>query len=162
MRSGRHEASPFRTYSIPCFHHHTDLCLSLRLGRERMLPASRCGSLSESHCITQTAPCSFHPNPSLASRVGTKKFCLVYLRFLLFCLWKLRAFYLEFGSNFSNYAKTIFPYFLVLMCKSLSQMLKNPMTSGERNFYYMAQLPVTSLSLGKCDPQGSITPLGGR
>lgn len=72
------------------------------------------------------------------------------------------AFYLEFGSNFSNYAKTIFPYFLVLMCKSLSQMLKNPMTSGERNFYYMAQLLVTDLSPGKCDPQGSITPLGGR
>jgi hypothetical protein len=71
-------------------------------------------------------------------------------------------FYLEFGPNFNNYAKTIFPYFLVLMCKSLSQMLKNPMTSSERNFYYMAQLPFTNLSLGKCDPQGSITPLGGR
>lgn len=57
---------------------------SLHLGRGWMLPASRCSSssLSESNCITQRAPSSFHPNPSLAFRVGTKKFCLVYL---LFC-----------------------------------------------------------------------------
>lgn len=41
-------------------------------------------------------------------------------------------FYLDLQSNSSMYAKTVFLYFLVWVYKSLSQMCKNPMTSGER------------------------------
>lgn len=106
-----------------------------------------------------SAASSSHPQPSLDRWYWKLLPCLLTL---CYAVYGNMPFCLEFGPNFSNYAKTIFPYFLVLMCKSLSQMLKHPMTSSERNFYYKARLPFTSLSLGKCDPQGSITPLGGR
>lgn len=69
--------------------------------------------------------------------------------FLLFAYFILAVygktpFYLELRSNFSNYANTVFPYSLVLVCKSLSQMYKNPTTVVKG----MALLPLANLFPG--------------
>lgn len=67
-------------------------------------------------------------------------------------------FYLELGFNFSNYSKAIFPYFLVLVCKSPSQMYKNLTTSGEK----YGSLAICQPFSWQVWPQGSIILLGGR
>lgn len=67
----------------------------LLLGRERMLPAFRYGSLAESKDLTQagvrkedaklpfSAAFSFYPQPSPALIVGTENFCSVYLLYAM-------------------------------------------------------------------------------
>lgn len=83
-------------------------------------------------CWPLFPPSAFPPSPlPPRPRTWTRHCSLVCLHhaplFRKTCLFNLKS-----RSNFSNYAETVFPYFLVLVSQSLSQLHKN-LTGGERN-----------------------------
>lgn len=75
---------------------------------------------------------SYPPPSTPGLRLGYKKLFSCVLT-SCFAVYRNMSFCLELRSNFSKSAKTIFPDALVSLCKSLSQMYKHRMTSGERN-----------------------------
>lgn len=132
---------------IHCCHRPTNPCLRF-ISEEReespSLQVESCGATPGSNDPPQTrigkagglasifnsfASTSCPPTPGLILWYKKRFSCLLTL---CFTVSGNVPFFLELQSNSSMYAKTAHPYFLVWVCKSLSQMCKNPMTSGER------------------------------